>query len=82
MVVAFVGLVASMIALRAFYPYKPHNDFRFCLAAAAPGAILVATGLGAVRTRLSWRWPHLAALPGWLTLAFCLLSLRILLYWS
>ena len=82
MVVAFVGLVASMVALRALYPYKPHNDFRFCLAAAAPGAILVATGLGAARRRLSWRWPHLAALPGWLTFAFCILSLRILLYWS
>jgi 4-amino-4-deoxy-L-arabinose transferase-like glycosyltransferase len=81
-VLAFVGLVASMIALRTFYPYKPHNDFRFCLAAAAPGAILVATGFGVARRHLAWRWPHLASLPGWLAVAFSALSLRVLFYWS
>jgi hypothetical protein len=81
-VLAFVGPVTSMIVLRDFYPYKPHNDFRFCLAAVAPGAVLVASGFGVAHRRLVRRWPHLAALPGWLTVAFCSLSLRILFYWA
>ena len=77
-----VASIAFLVVLRLRYPYAPHGDFRFILPAAMPCAVVAAMAMGVLRRKLARRWPHVAALPGWLVVAFCVVSTRVLLFWS
>jgi hypothetical protein len=78
-VFAFIGF---MLAVRLKYPIAPHQDFRFALPVVACCASMAAIAASAMHRKLRRRWLHLAALPGWLVVGLCAISLEITLRWS
>ncbi len=76
-----LGFLAFMIVLRLRFPIAPHNDFRFALPIVPCCAAMAAIVASMARGRLQRRWPHLAALPGWLVAAFCAASASVTLMW-
>jgi hypothetical protein len=82
LLILLLGFIGFVAAFRFRHPYPSHNDFRFALPVLPACAIMTAMALGRVRRRLAHRFPHVAALPGWLVVAFCLNSARLLLAWS
>jgi len=79
--ISALGYVGFLVSLRLVAPYAVHNDFRFIVPIVAPCAVMAGLAFGRLHAKLKRRWIHLAALPGWLVVAFCVASLRITLDW-
>jgi hypothetical protein len=80
--VTALGFIGFMLAVRLRFPIASHQDFRFALPIVPCCASMAAISAGAVRCKLRRRWLHLAALPGWLVVGLCVVSLEITLGWS
>jgi Dolichyl-phosphate-mannose-protein mannosyltransferase len=76
------GFLGFMIAVRLTFPIPSHNDFRFALPIVPCCAAMAALGASRLRRKLQRRWPHLATLPVWVVVWFCIASLDITLHWS
>jgi hypothetical protein len=81
LVITVSGFLAFLLLMRHTHPYAPHNDFRFILPVVLPCSVMAALALGKVHRKLRRRWPHLAALPAWLVVAFCITSARVADFW-
>jgi hypothetical protein len=77
-----LGFLGFLAAFRLVFPYCVHNDFRFGLPMILPGSVMAAMSVGWLRRRLARSWPHLAALPAWLVVTFCVVAVRISVFWS
>jgi hypothetical protein len=81
LVMTVCGFLAFLLLMRHTHPYAPHNDFRFILPVVLPCSVMAALTLGKVHRKLRRRWPHLAALPAWLVVAFSVTSARVADFW-
>jgi 4-amino-4-deoxy-L-arabinose transferase-like glycosyltransferase len=77
LVLVAAGLVLAIVVLRARVPLACSNDFRYVVPIVVPFALMMAAAMDTFRRRLRRQWPHLAALPGWLVVAFCGLSVQL-----